>query len=190
MLAVVVAAPCTAPFMATAIGVALAQGGLVSFAVFVSLGLGFALPFVVLTFLITLVPGFARLLPKPDKWMDVLKHILSLLMYAACLWLVWVFAQQVEPYGLILLVFALALVVIAVLKSPLPKIVKPLVLAGGLVLCGLAASLPRAEKDTGRACRPDHASGFQRRKPGRLARRGQAGLRRPDRRLVRHLQGQ
>ncbi|MGN6365882.1 protein-disulfide reductase DsbD family protein [Asticcacaulis taihuensis] len=146
VLAVVVAAPCTAPFMATAIGVALAQGGLVSFAVFVSLGVGFALPFVVLTFLITLVPGFARVLPRPGKWMDVLKHVLSLLMYAACLWLVWVFAQQVEPYGLILLIFALALVVIAVLKSPLPKFVKPLVLAGGLVLCGLSASLPRAEK--------------------------------------------
>jgi thiol:disulfide interchange protein DsbD len=146
VLAVVVAAPCTAPFMATAIGVALAQGGAVSFAVFVSLGLGFALPFVVLTYLITLVPAVANALPRPGKWMDGLKHALSLLMYAACLWLVWVFAQQVETYGLILLVFALVLIVVAVLKSPLPKFIKPAVLAGGLVLCGLAASLPRTEK--------------------------------------------
>jgi len=146
VLAVVVAAPCTAPFMATAIGVALAQGGAVSFAVFVSLGLGFALPFVVLTYLITLVPAVANALPRPGKWMDRLKHALSLLMYAACLWLVWVFAQQVETYGLILLAFALVLVVMAVLKSPLPKFIKPAVLAGGLVLCGLAASLPRTEK--------------------------------------------
>ena len=146
VLAVVVAAPCTAPFMATAIGVALAQGGLVSFAIFVSLGVGFALPFVVLTYLITLVPGFARLLPRPGKWMDVLKHGLSLLMYAACLWLVWVFAQQVQFAGVILLVFALVLVILAVMKIRLPKFIKPVVLVSGLVLCGLAASLPRTAK--------------------------------------------
>ncbi|MFT4076781.1 MAG: protein-disulfide reductase DsbD family protein [Asticcacaulis sp.] len=143
VLAVVVAAPCTAPFMATAIGVALSQGGLVSFAIFVSLGIGFALPFVALTFLITLVPGVAKALPKPGKWMDGLKHALSLLMYAACLWLVWVFAQQVQLAGVLLLVFALLLVVLAVVKVRLPKFVKPLVLVGGLVLCGLAASFPR-----------------------------------------------
>ena len=146
VLAVVVAAPCTAPFMATAIGVALAQGGLVSFAIFVSLGIGFALPFVLLTFLITLVPAVARVLPKPGKWMDGLKYALSLLMYAACLWLVWVFAQQVQFAGVILLVFALVLVVLAVMKIRLPKFIKPVVLIGGLILCGLAASLPRAEK--------------------------------------------
>ena len=148
VLAVVVAAPCTAPFMATAIGVALAQGGLVSFAIFVSLGIGFALPFVVLTFLITLVPAVARALPRPGKWMDGLKHALSLLMYAACLWLVWVFAQQVQLAGVILLVFALVLVILAVMKIRLPKFIKPVVLIGGLVLCGLAASLPRTEKVT------------------------------------------
>ncbi len=146
VLAVVVAAPCTAPFMATAIGVALAQGGLVSFAVFVSLGIGFALPFVVLTFLITLVPGFARVLPRPGKWMDGLKHALSLLMYAACLWLVWVFAQQVQLGGVILLGFALLLVVLAVTKISLPKFVKPVVLIGGLVLCGIAASPPAPDR--------------------------------------------
>jgi thiol:disulfide interchange protein DsbD len=146
VLAVVVAAPCTAPFMATAIGVALAQGGLVSFAIFVSLGIGFALPFVVLTFLITLVPAVAKALPRPGKWMDWLKHALSLLMYAACLWLVWVFAQQVQLAGVILLVFALLLVILAVMKVKLPKFIKPVVLIGGLILCGLAASLPRTEK--------------------------------------------
>ncbi len=146
VLAVVVAAPCTAPFMATAIGVALSQGGLVSFAIFVSLGIGFALPFVVLTYLITLVPAVASALPRPGKWMDILKHALSVLMYAACLWLVWVFAQQVQLSGVVLLVFALLLVILAVMKVKLPKAIKPVVLIGGLVLCGLAASLPRAEK--------------------------------------------
>jgi len=146
VLAVVVAAPCTAPFMATAIGAALAQGGLVAFAIFVALGVGFALPFVLLTFLIALVPAVARALPRPGKWMDILKHILSVPMYLACLWLVWVFAQQVQWSGTILLVFALVLVGLAVMKIRVPKFVKPVVLVGALALCGLAATLPRAEK--------------------------------------------
>jgi thiol:disulfide interchange protein DsbD len=146
VLAVVVAAPCTAPFMATAIGVALAQGGLAAFAIFVSLGVGFALPFVALTFLIAYAPGVANALPKPGKWMDRLKQGLSLLMYAAALWLVWVFAQQVEAGGLILLALGLILVVAALVRIPWPAWVRPVVLAAGLLLSLFAASLPRTDK--------------------------------------------
>jgi thiol:disulfide interchange protein DsbD len=146
VLAVVVAAPCTAPFMATAIGVALAQGGLAAFLIFVSLGLGFALPFVALTFVIAYAPGVAKALPKPGKWMDRLKQGLSVLMYAAALWLVWVFAQQVAFGGLVLLGVALVLVAIGVLRLPLPSWVKPVVLVAGAFLCLFAASLPRADK--------------------------------------------
>ena len=146
VLAVVVAAPCTAPFMATAIGVALAQGGVTSFAIFVALGLGFALPFVALTFLITLVPGVARALPKPGKWMDVLKHALSVLMYLAAAWLIWVFAQQVQMTGLLILVVALAAVTAGVLKLPLPRFAKVCLLVAGVTLCVFAAMQPRASK--------------------------------------------
>lgn len=146
VLAVVVAAPCTAPFMATAIGVALAQGGLAAFLIFVSLGVGFALPFVALTFVIAYAPGVAKALPKPGKWMDRLKQGLSVLMYAAAFWLVWVFAQQVAFGGLVLLVLALILVSIGVLRVPLPHWVKPVVLVAGAALCLFAASLPRAAK--------------------------------------------
>lgn len=145
VLAVIVAAPCTAPFMATAIGVALAQGGLTGYAIFSALGLGFALPFIALTFLITLVPGVAKALPRPGVWMDRLKHALALLMYAAAMWLVWVFAQQVELAGLVLLIAALALVVLSVLKL-LPKLLKPLLLIAGVGLCVVAATLPRTSK--------------------------------------------
>lgn len=144
VLAVVVAAPCTAPFMATAIGIALAQGGVTAFAIFVSLGLGFAVPFVALTYLIAYAPGVAKALPKPGPWMDRLKQGLSLLMYAAALWLVWVFAQQVGTVGLILLIAALALVVLAVLRVPLPAWIKPVVLVAGVGLSVLAAAMPRA----------------------------------------------
>ena len=147
VLAVVVAAPCTAPFMATAIGVALAQGGIANFAIFFALGLGFALPFVALTFAITLVPAVARALPRPGTWMTVLKHVLSVLMYAAALWLVWVFAQQVQMMGVIVLVIALVAVILAVapLKA-LPKPIKAGFLAVGVALGFASAALPRAVK--------------------------------------------
>jgi thiol:disulfide interchange protein len=95
-LAVVVAAPCTAPFMAGALGYALTQPTLVSLAVFLALALGFAAPFVAVAF----VPGLLKLLPRPGAWMDVLKKGLAFPMYGAALWLTWVFAQQSGPIAL------------------------------------------------------------------------------------------
>lgn len=97
ILAVAVAAPCTAPFMATAIGYGFTQSPPVVLAVFVALGLGFAWPFLLLGF----APGLHRMLPKPGPWMLRFKQILALPMYAAAGWLVWVLAQQVNHDGLI-----------------------------------------------------------------------------------------
>jgi thiol:disulfide interchange protein DsbD len=97
VLAVAVAAPCTAPFMAAALGYALAQTAFVSLLVFLALGLGFALPFV----LIGLVPAATRWLPKPGAWMLRLKQVLAFPMYGAAAWLVWVLAQEAGPDGLI-----------------------------------------------------------------------------------------
>lgn len=90
-LAVVVATPCTAPFMAAALGAALAMPIAGMLWVFVMLGLGFAAPFL----LLTLVPGLGRRLPKPGAWMDRLKQGLAFPMYASAAWLVWVLALQV-----------------------------------------------------------------------------------------------
>ncbi len=104
VLAVAVAAPCTAPFMATAIGYGFTQSPPVVLAVFAALGLGFALPFL----LLGLVPALHRLLPKPGPWMVRLKHILALPMYAAAGWLLWVLAQQVNHNGLLAALFATA----------------------------------------------------------------------------------
>jgi thiol:disulfide interchange protein DsbD len=95
-LAVVVAAPCTAPFMAGALGYALTQPPVVALAVFLALALGFAAPFVAVAF----IPGLLKLLPRPGAWMDVLKKGLAFPMYGAALWLVWVFAQQSGPLSL------------------------------------------------------------------------------------------
>jgi len=96
VLAVVVATPCTAPFMGAAIGYALAQSAAVTFAVFTALALGLAAPYVALT----LQPAWTHLLPRPGAWMDILKQAISIPIFATVIWLAWVVAQA---YGAALL---------------------------------------------------------------------------------------
>lgn len=91
VLAVVVAAPCTAPFMGPALGWALTQPPAASLVVFFGLGVGFALPFVAVAF----VPGLLQRLPRPGPWMDVFRKALAFPMYGAVAWLVWVLTVQV-----------------------------------------------------------------------------------------------
>jgi thiol:disulfide interchange protein DsbD len=98
VLAVAVAAPCTAPFMAAALGFALTQSAASALAIFTALGLGFAAPFVA----IGLSPALLRLLPKPGAWMLRFKQLLAFPMYGAAAWLVWVLAQEAGPQGLVL----------------------------------------------------------------------------------------
>ncbi|MBL8557057.1 MAG: thioredoxin family protein [Phenylobacterium sp.] len=93
VLAVVVAAPCTAPFMGTALGWALGQPPAAALAVFLALGIGFALPFVAVAF----VPALIERLPRPGPWMDVFKKLLAFPMYGAVAWLVWVLTVQAGP---------------------------------------------------------------------------------------------
>ena len=102
VLAVVVATPCTAPFMGAAIGYALAQPAAVTFAVFTALAFGLAAPYVALT----LQPAWTRLLPKPGVWMDILKQAISIPIFATVIWLAWVIAQA---YGANLLLALLAI---------------------------------------------------------------------------------
>ena len=97
LLAVLVATPCTAPFMGVAIATALTSSAAVTLTVFLALGLGFALPFA----LLALIPAIARALPRPGNWMVVLKQVLAFPMYAAALWLVWVLAQESGPDGVL-----------------------------------------------------------------------------------------
>lgn len=85
ILAVVLATPCSAPFLGTAVGFALTANAATILLVFVVLGLGLASPFVVLT----MVPGAAKLLPKPGAWMGHLKKFLGFALLAAAIWLVW-----------------------------------------------------------------------------------------------------
>jgi thiol:disulfide interchange protein/DsbC/DsbD-like thiol-disulfide interchange protein len=89
VLAVVVATPCTAPFMGAAVGFALAQGAAVTFAIFTALALGLAAPYLLLTF----QPAWTRLLPRPGAWMEVLKQATAVPIFATVIWLAWVLAQ-------------------------------------------------------------------------------------------------
>jgi thiol:disulfide interchange protein DsbD len=101
VLAVVVATPCTAPFMGAAIGYALAQPAAVTFAVFTALALGLAAPYVALT----LQPAWTRVLPRPGAWMEVLRQAISVPIFVTVIWLAWVLAGA---YGAGLLVSLLS----------------------------------------------------------------------------------
>jgi len=90
VLAVVVAAPCTAPFMAFALGAALLMPAPLALIVFLMLGLGLALPYLA----VSLSPGLLARMPRPGPWMDRLKGVLAFPMYGAALWLAWVFLNQ------------------------------------------------------------------------------------------------
>jgi len=99
VLAVVVASPCTAPFMGTALAYAFAAPTAMGIAVFLALGLGLALPFLLIAF----VPALASRLPKPGAWMETLKQFLAFPMYLTVAWLVSVIAAQRGSSGVLYL---------------------------------------------------------------------------------------
>ena len=103
VLAVVIASPCTAPFMGAALGYALAQPAALTLLVFAALGLGMALPFVLLTWF----PGWRKVLPRPGAWMERLKQFLAFPLYATVAWLVWVLGAQVDNDAVVRLLVTL-----------------------------------------------------------------------------------
>lgn len=109
VLAAVVASPCTAPFMATALGVALTQPAPIALLVFATLGFGMALPFLALSY----SPALASKLPAPGPWMDVLKQVLAFPLLATCVWLLWVLGNQVGSSGSALVMCAALLICFA-----------------------------------------------------------------------------
>ena len=99
VLAVVVASPCTAPFMGAALGYALIQPSGESIPIFLSLSLGFSLPYL----LLAVNPKLINFLPKPGKWMITLKEFFAFPMLATAIWLFWVFSLQVDQNLIIFL---------------------------------------------------------------------------------------
>jgi thiol:disulfide interchange protein DsbD len=101
VLAVIVATPCTAPFMGAAIGYALAAPAIATFSVFTALALGLAAPYLALT----LQPAWTRILPRPGAWMEVLRQAVSVPIFGTVIWLAWVIANV---YGATMLAALLA----------------------------------------------------------------------------------
>lgn len=141
MLAVIVATPCTAPFMGTAIGVVLAQPSWAVFVVFTCLGLGLAAPFVALSYW----PALLKALPRPGVWMQKLKELFAFPMAATVLWLLWVLGMQIGLDGLIITLIGLLVLFLSIwvgrrFKSPLGRGIGWVLLA---LACLIASSALR-----------------------------------------------
>jgi thiol:disulfide interchange protein DsbD len=95
VLATVVATPCMAPLMGAAVGFALVQPAWVTFLVFTALGLGLALPYL----LLTMQPQWTSKLPRPGAWMETLKQATSVMLFGSAIWLVWVYGALYSPEG-------------------------------------------------------------------------------------------
>jgi thiol:disulfide interchange protein DsbD len=148
LLAVVVATPCTAPFMGAAIASALAAPAVFACAIFILLGFGMALPFLLIGFF----PGLGSLLPKPGPWMVLLKQLLAFPMFVTAAWLLWVVAVQAgaagvltAAIGMVLLGFALWL---SRFRGWMPRVVRLSAFGGALAMlpfvmpAGASARLP------------------------------------------------
>jgi|TARA_B110000116_G_scaffold272182_2_gene295648 thiol:disulfide interchange protein len=116
-LATVVASPCTAPFMATALGYALTQPPAVALLVFAALGFGMALPFL----LLCCSPKLAQKLPQPGAWMDTLKQFLAFPLYLSAIWLLWVLGRQAGSDAMALATIGLLLIAFALWLTHLPE---------------------------------------------------------------------
>lgn len=134
VLAVLVASPCSAPFMGGALGYAVLQPAPVALAIFAALGLGLAFPFVLLAW----TPALARRLPRPGPWMETLKHWMALPLILTGVWLAWVLWRQAGDMALVLLLTSTALIAAGIRQVPqgwqLPRIPARIAIVAGLAL--------------------------------------------------------
>lgn len=110
VLAVVVASPCSAPFMGSALGFAITQPPITALSIFASLGAGMAAPFL----LLSSVPALLRFMPRPGAWMDRFKRFMAFPMLLTCLWLLWVLGNQTSVSGMALVLVGCLLLALAV----------------------------------------------------------------------------
>lgn len=110
ILAVMVATPCTVPFMAPAVGYAFTQSAAVNLLIMLALGVGLAFPYLLISF----YPPLLRLLPKPGPWMATFKQFMAFPMFATAAWLLWVLEQQTGAAGLAIMLSVAILLVFLV----------------------------------------------------------------------------
>lgn len=130
VLATLVASPCTAPFMGSAVGFAATQDAATSVLIFASIGLGMALP----VFLLTLYPRWLQLLPPPGKWMLVFRQSMAFPLLAAALWLAWVVGRQLGPSAMAAIIGVWLLLGFALWLAPLGRSGKTLAVASLLAV--------------------------------------------------------
>ena len=106
VLATLVATPCSAPFLAPALGAALTLSPAQSFLVFTVIAIGLSTPYL----LLSIFPGAVRVLPRPGAWMETFKQFMAFPIYATVGYLVWVMAGQVSEYGLLAVFIGLVLI--------------------------------------------------------------------------------
>ncbi len=109
VLAVIVATPCTVPFMAAAVGYAISQGGLDLVLIMGMMGIGMALPYI----LVTAIPRIAGWLPRPGPWMVTFKRVMSVPLVLTVVWLIWVLTRQIGMSGVLWSLAAMMLLTLA-----------------------------------------------------------------------------
>jgi thiol:disulfide interchange protein DsbD len=135
VLATLVATPCTAPFMAGAIGFALTQSTFIGLAIFAALGFGLALPYLALSF----IPALQHILPKPGAWMNTFKQALAFPMFMAAAWLVWVFSEQTGSSGVLQILMGISFIGFGIWLTQTSK--KPITKALTIIAFILAAMM-------------------------------------------------
>ena len=146
-LAVLVATPCTAPFMASALAAAFASPLPAGLGIFITMGIGLALP----TLVLALHPEMAGLLPRPGVWMDLLRQALAFPLYAASLWLLWVLAREagsnsvlVAGAGALLIAFGAWVLRVSAVASAVPRRLGKGVAIGSLASLALCLAMLQA----------------------------------------------
>ena len=148
VLATVVATPCTAPLMGAAVGFALSHSAWMTFAIFTAVALGLALPYLVLT----MNPHWTSVLPKPGAWMETLKQLTAVPLFATALWLTWVYAHLYASEGVDrmtrLLVCFLIIAIAGWVLGKWPAKWSSAIAAVILIACGLALPLSKPAAET------------------------------------------
>ena len=139
MLAVVVASPCTAPFMGGALGYAVSQPTPVALSVFAVLGLGMAAPLTLISF----IPAASKLLPKPGHWMERLKEFFAFPLYATAIWLLWVLGNQTSTTGMAIILLGCGAISFAIWCFKSSKATTKIL---GLLCLLTALSLPFSDR--------------------------------------------